>query len=1018
MRVLRRRLVLLASIFLSITSFLGSSDRVFGQTGGFSPSADQIEMFKNLTPDQQQSILQSLSGGGSSGGSGISSILSGLGGGSSSSTAERGRTGTSSDLLDNAANRSRRPSDEDEEQEPAIPVLRGNDSVIIEIDFHLPPRPLPSSVNGLNGGGALGQQSSAAQNIQAYQAAALAAQSGSSSSSAPPVSQSGTSVPPGFSSLVQPSDDPYAPEPLTEKDIKRLRDMMDLIRAKNPYQLTRDGALILPGFAEIPLAGLTDDQATLRLKIDPAFQHVDIRLTRLPLKKTGVDALKPFGYDLFDRSPSTFAPMTNVPVPSDYVVGVGDDLSVQLYGSQNRTIRLTVGRDGVVSFPELGPINVAGQRFSSVKAAIESRVERQLIGVRASVSMGDTGSIRIFVLGEARNPGTYTVSSLATMTSALYAAGGIKPVGSMRRIELKRQGTLVRTLDLYDMLIQGDTTNDNKLQQGDVVFIPPVGSTVSVSGEVHRPAIYEVKNESSVADLVNLAGGLTPQADPVRAMVSRVDENERRVVLRVDLFGPNAKAEAMRNGDVLRITRLKPTLDAGVSLQGHVFTPGNYEFRPGMHLSDILHSVDDLKPNADLHYLLIRRETPPDRRISILSVDLSEALGTPGSAADIQLQPRDQIMVFDLASGRDHIIQPVLDELRLQSSLDRPTAVVHVDGRVKVPGEYPLESGMKISDLIRAGGGLSDAAYGGKAELTRYRVEDGQTRRTELLEIDLAQAMRGDAKENLRLEPFDILSVKEVSQWHTQESVTLTGEVRFPGRYDIKRGETLVSVLARAGGLTEFAFPEGSVFTRDELKRREQDQMDALANRMQTDLAAMAIAGIGSGAPGAGNANVVAVGQSLLGTLRSQKAVGRLVIDLPHMMHAHPGSSYDVILRDGDQLIVPRFQQQVTVIGEVQSATSHLYGPGLSRDDYIALSGGATRRADRSRIYVVHANGSVVAAEGHRWFESSGSQMQIKPGDTIVVPLDTDRLPALPFWTAVTTIVYNVAIAVAAIHGL
>jgi polysaccharide export outer membrane protein len=276
--------------------------------------------------------------------------------------------------------------------------------------------------------------------------------------------------------------------------------------------------------------------------------------------------------------------------------------------------------------------------------------------------------------------------------------------------------------------------------------------------------------------------------------------------------------------------------------------------------------------------------------------------------------------------------------------------------------------------------------------------------------------LRGDPKENLKLEPFDILSVKEVSLWKAQESVTLTGEVRFPGRYDIKRGETLVSVLARAGGLTEYAFPEGSVFTREELKKREQEQMDQLANRMQTDLAAMAIAGTAAGQANSGNA--ITVGQSLLGQLRGQKAVGRLVIDLPKMMHTRAGSPYDVILRDGDQLIVPRFQQQVTVIGEVQSATSHLYGPGLSRDDYVGLSGGTTPRADRGRIYVVRANGSVVASTGHRWFSVSGADTQIKPGDTIVVPLDTEKLPPLPFWTAVTTIVYNVAIAIAAIHGL
>jgi protein involved in polysaccharide export with SLBB domain len=1002
MRVLRRWLVLLACLFFSTASFLASTGPAYGQSA--TPSADQIEMFKNLTPDQQQAILQSLGGSGGTGGLGGLSGLSGLG---SSTGNPLGQSGRNSDNQANLFNNGRRPSEDDEEKEPAIPVLRADDWVIIEVDFHLNPRATPTSPQTPP------LPLPTPQNLQAYQAAAAAQGANQGQNQNQNQNQSGNNQSSNQSG--QNPDDLTAPEMLTDRDIKRLKDLIELIRTKNPYQLTHDGGLILPGFAEIPLAGLTDDQATLRLKIEPVFRNLDIRLTRLPLKKTGVEALKPFGYDLFDRAPSTFAPMTNVPVPSDYIIGAGDELSVQLYGSQNRTLRLIVGRDGRVSFPELGPINVAGERFNNVKASIESRVERQLIGVRASVSMGDTRSIRVFVLGEARRPGTYTISSLATMTSALYAAGGIKPIGSMRKIELKRQGTLVRTLDLYDLLIHGDTTDDNKLEQGDVIFVPSVGNTVSAAGELHRPAIYEIKNESSVADLVSLAGGLTPQADPVKAMLSRVDENERRVVLQVALFGPAAKAEMLRNGDVLRVTRLKPTLDAGVSLQGHVFTPGNYAFHQGMHLTDVIHSVDDLQPNADLHYVLIRRELPPDRRIAVLSADLSAALKAPGSAADVQLLPRDQVMVFDLASGRDRIIQPVLDELRLQSNSNRPTEVVHIDGRVKVPGEYPLESGMTIADLVRAGGGLSDAAYGGKAELTRYRVEDGETRRTDLIEVDLAQALRGDPKENIKLEPFDILSVKEVSQWHTQESVTLVGEVRFPGAYDIKRGETLVSVLARAGGLTEFAFPEGSVFTRDELKKREQEQMDQLATRMQTDLAALAISGAAAGLPNSGAS--ITVGQSLLGQLRSQKAVGRLVIDLPRMMHNRPGSPADVILRDGDRLIVPRFQQQVTVIGEVQSATSHLYGPDLSRDDYIGLSGGPTRRADKSKIYVVHANGSVVAAEGHRWFQMSGSEQKIKPGDTIVVPLDTERLPPLPFWTAVTTIIYNVAIAVAAVRS-
>jgi polysaccharide biosynthesis/export protein len=677
-------------------------------------------------------------------------------------------------------------------------------------------------------------------------------------------------------------------------------------------------------------------------------------------------------------------------------------------------LRLTVGRDGRINLPELGPVTVAGQLFSVAKANLERRIESQLIGVRGSVSMGDVRSIRVFVLGEVKRPGSYTISGLGTITSALFASGGIGKYGSLRKVQLKRQGQLVRQMDLYDLLIRGDTRDDVKLLQGDVIFIPPVGATVSVDGEVRRPAIYEIKGESTIADLVNLAGGLTPQADISNAMLTRIDEAQHRVVLPVTVMSGAAATQGLRNGDLVRFARLRPTLDSGVVLEGHVFTSGSFAYHPGMHLSEVIRSVDELRPDADLHYVLIRRELPPDRRVSVLSADLAEALLAPGSKADVQLQPRDRIMVFDLASGRERVIRPVLDELRLQSTSSHPTEVVHVDGRVKVPGDYPLEPGMTVRDLVRAGGGLGDAAYGGNAELTRYRVVNGEIRRTELVDIDLSAAMRGDASGNLRLEPFDNLSIKEVPQWQGREGITLVGEVRFPGHYAIKRGETLKSVVERAGGLTEFAFPEGSVFTRTELKQREQEQLDKLGDRMQRDLSVLALEG--AAANQAGAASALSVGQTLLQQVRGAKAVGRLVIDLPLTLKSKLGSPQDVILRDGDQLIVPRFQQQVTVIGEVQNATSHLYRAELTREDYISLSGGTTRNADRHRIYVVHANGSVVSSEGSRWF-AINSQVPIKPGDTVVVPLDAERMPPLPFWTAVTTIIYNVAIAAAAVHS-
>jgi polysaccharide biosynthesis/export protein len=981
-----RRSFALAGLIVLATVLSLATPRAGAQTAA-APSAEQLDIFRSMTPEQQQAILQQLGVGGTGGA---------LGGAQTGSTARGGEQQPQTAREENA------PPPAETEKEPLIPVLKEQDWVIIEIDFHLPPRPLSQTLQALYSTATPGMLP--LQGLQGLQGGLNAA------------TLQAAGATPGANPQMQQQQNPRQAEidSLSEQEKRRLTDMMELIRSRNPYQLTREGALNLPGFRSIPLLGLTEDQATLRLQAEPTLRDVEIRLTRLPLKKIGPEGLKPFGYDLFERSPSTFAPVTNVPVPADYVIGPGDQLEVQLYGNQNRTLPLTVGRDGRINLPEIGPISVSGQLFNNVRSLIEARVARQMIGVSAAVSMRDTRSIRVFVLGEARHEGSYVISGLGTVTSALFAAGGVKPIGSLRNIQLKRDGQLIRTLDLYDMLIRGDTRDDTKLLPGDVIFVPPVGPTVSVDGEVRRPAIYEIKSESSVSDVIGLAGGLTPEADRSQATVTRIDQNQRRVVLRIEVGAAAGKGQMVQNGDLLRVARLRPTVDSGLVVQGHVFTQGAFAYRDGLRLSDVIHSVDELQPNADIHYLLIRRELPPDRRVAVISADLAAALAAPGSAADVPLMPRDRITVFDLSSGRDRIIQPLIDELRTQSNSANPTELVRVDGRVKVPGEYPLEPGMRLADLIRAGGGLADEAYGGGAELTRYQIVGGQARRTQLIDVNLVAAMQGDPASNVALQPYDQLSIKEVPEWNAQESVTVSGEVRFPGTYALRRGETLRSVISRAGGLTDYAFPEGSVFTREELKRREQEQMDLLATRMQRDLAVLALQA--TAANQTGGAAALSIGQSLFSQLRSAKAVGRLVIDLPRAMRSPPGSPSDVILRNGDRLIVPRFQQEVTVIGEVQNSTSHLFSPGLSRDDYIALSGGVTNRADRSKVYVVRANGSVVATSGSRWFQL-GSKESIKPGDTIVVPLNAEHMPALPFWQAVTSIIYNVAIAAAAVHS-
>jgi len=1029
MHPMQRRTGIFRALYASLLVLAVSVDHSYGQTSG-SGLDTGLSILQGLSPEQRAAISQQFGGG--------------LGGGTQGAAGTR-PTPLSDEQQNLLLQQQREQLIEQQNQRTELqrlsPFLQAEDWVVITIDTvplpgpsaPAPSAPPPSVIQAL-GGGSAAAPSAPQINPLGNPAAALAAQNAAQAQQSDTATQNqvaaataaamaapgGQTVTAGGYSPEQacsgmPNCDttqPPTPE-LTAEQRVRQRAMIDLIRSKNPYQLSRDGMLSLPGFAPIPLAGLTEQLATLRLGVEPALRDLFIRVTKLPLMKSGTSALKPFGYDLFDHPVSTFAPSTNVPVPAGYIVGPGDELEVQLYGAKNANLKLTAGRDGRVNVPEIGPISVGGQSFASAKEELESRVGRQMVGVRASVTMGDTRTIRVFVLGAVKTPGSYTVSGLGTITSVLFAAGGVQHIGSLRDIQLKRRGEIVRRLDLYDLLIHGNTTDDARLMPDDAVFVPSIGPTVTVDGEVHRPAIYEIRRENSVAEVIALAGGLTPEADTDKAALTRIDANLHRVVLQVDLTRDAGRTTTVSNGDSLHVARLRPTLDAGIVVQGYVYTPGAFAYRAGMRLTDIIRSVDDLKPNADLHYILIRRELPPDRRVAVLSADLDAALREPGSAADLPLMARDRITVFDLQSSRDRVIHPLIEDLREQSNISRPEEVVRINGRANVPGEYPLETNMTVRDLIRAGGGLSDAAYGGTAELTRYRVVNGDSRQTDLIKVDLAAVMRADPAANIRLEPFDVLSIKEVESWTDQETMIIRGQVKFPGVYSVKPGETLKSVMLRAGGLTQYAFPEGSVFTRRELREREQRELDQLANRMQNDIAFVALEG--SVANQAGAASALTVGQSLLTQLRQAKAVGRLVINLPRLMQSPPGSQYDVVLRDGDELIVPKQRQEVTVIGEVQAVSSHLWHAGLTRDDYIAMSGGETRRADHGRIYVVRADGSVVPNAGSRWFRTANEE--IKPGDTVVVPLNAEHIPALPFWAAVTQIIYNVAVAFLAVHS-
>jgi len=772
------------------------------------------------------------------------------------------------------------------------------------------------------------------------------------------------------------------------------------------FVLDDSGVLSLQGLELIPLLGLSEVDINRRLAAEPFLSFFEIDARILGQKPIGVEALEPFGYDVFEPRETSFDAPSSGPVPPDYVLGPGDSVRVQLFGNVNGIYEYEVSRDGVLNLPEIGPITVAGIPFSEFRADLNKRVQQMLIGTQVSVTMGQLRTIRVFVLGDVNQPGSYVVSGLATISGALYRSGGVSPIGSLRNIQLKRNGRVVSSLDAYDLLIRGDTSGNRRLQPGDVIFVPPVGKTVSVGGAVNRPAIYEVRRLTSAADLVDLAGGLTPEAFPDGARIERIEESGERTVLSVNLNDESANSIRVRKGDTLLIPEVLPEIDNAVELAGHVYRPGNYPWWPGMRLTDLIKSTEELKLGVDTEYILVRREGKRGEPIEALSTSLSAAFKAPGSADDILLESGDSVNVFGLALGRQRIVEPLIEELELQATIDAPVQKVQISGNVRAPGVYPLESNMRVSDLIRAGGNLSEEAYALEAELTRYSVQPGGSRETDIVKVNLDGIRHGDENADIALREHDYLIINRVPEWDQIWTITLEGEFIFPGAYRVRRGETLAEVIQRAGGLAPGAFPKGAVFLRETLRKREQEQIEILSRRMEADLASLSLQSADSG-----GGDTFSTGQVLLDQLNNTEAVGRLVINLESDVERSVG---DIEVRDGDRLLVPTVTQVVSVLGETQQNSSHLYQPGLSRDEYIDLSGGLTRGADKKLIYVVRANGAVVAANRSRWL-GRGKKTDIRPGDTIVVPLDTDKMRPLTFWGNVTQILYQGAIAVAAV---
>ena len=744
-----------------------------------------------------------------------------------------------------------------------------------------------------------------------------------------------------------------------EESLKEARKLCSGISESNKRLAKSAGYDIDQLCSSLDLFELSDDDETQEPLVlpreDTQAQAPESDKTQTPITDQAAGVAKPrklpaFGYDLFAGEPTSFEPASRIPVSPNYVLGPGDTVKVLFYGKINESHDLEINRDGSIEFPQLGPVSLAGMTFSDAKQLLQQRIKEEIIGIQAGISLGELRSIQVFMLGEAYKPGTYTISALSTITNALFLSGGLSDIASLRNLQLKRGGKVIAQLDLYDLLLHGDTTNDGQLQSGDTVYIPTVNKTASVDGEVRRPAIYELKGPVTAQQLIELGGGLKPTAFNKSARIHRITNSGFMGVIDLDLSTKDGPKTPIKSGDLLVIDAAVEEQEMIITLSGHVHHPGEFLWRQGLSISDLVKSIKTLKPNADLDFALIRRELPPVGKIEPLFVDLRAVLADPNSSANISFLPRDELMIFSNESNRAAGLAEFVQSLRRQAKSGEMAQIATITGTARSPGEYPLTKEMTLTQLIAAAGGLNEEAYTQVVELSRHDFSNVERATADHFSITLAEALRDSGKDPL-LQPYDVISVRTIPEFRESLSISLMGEVRFPGHYRFKRGEKLSEVIKRAGGLTELAHTDAAVFTRSVLKKQEAKQLQKLRQRLRADIATR-----GLEKSNEGKSAGIDDSAKILAELEASEALGRLVIDLGGILDQ---TMDDVTLKDGDLLAIPEYRQEVSVVGEIQHPSSHLFNDELKINDYIDLSGGVTHRADKTRIYVVKADGSV-----------------------------------------------------------
>lgn len=722
-----------------------------------------------------------------------------------------------------------------------------------------------------------------------------------------------------------------------------------------------------------------------------------------------------FGASLFEQVPATFAPVDRVPVGPDYVIGPGDELQLTVWGQINFTRRLVVDRSGDVFLPEVGRLALAGLKYEDAAPVFRSGIGRVYKSFDLSVSMDRLRSIQVFVMGEARRPGSYTVSSLSTLVNAIFESGGPSSRGSMRNIELKRGDHIVHNFDLYDLLVRGDKSNDARLAPGDVILIPAAGPRVAIAGSVEHPGIYELKQGTCLADVLQLAGGLSPMAAVQDAVLDRISNGAAFEVERVALDKTGLATE-LRNGDIIRLIPVVPRFENAVTLRGNVANPGRFPWRAGMRVSDLIPSEEALLTRAywtSRNQLASSTERLDESKIAAIEQSQEPGASRPGAPAqtDLQTASWNSRQSQRALTGTEPNYREEARQTQGDSSLGAAT------GSDDVP---PLRTFVP-TNIVQPSAPEVNWDY---AVIERL---DKQTLTTRLIPFDLGKVvLKHDRSADLPLEPGDVVTIFSkadfsVPRTRQMRQVRLEGEVGRAGVYTVGPGETLRSLVARAGGLTANAYLYGAQFTRESTRREQQKRYDDFINQLEKDInqGAANISGrVISPAESATAQAAIANQRELLDRLRKVPVNGRIVLDLDPNSRGVDALP-DLPLENGDRFYVPSRPSTVNVVGTVFEQAAFLYDEDLHVGDYLKKAGGPTRSADKSHMFVIRADGSVISRSTNAGLFSRNFQsLPMHPGDSLVVPAQINRTTfarGLMDWSQIFS---NLALGAAAVNVL